>query len=96
MRIRFYYWRAQLAYNMALHHNKKVKKVVKEIRGILKRLDSGIWNRRQSVKEFIEDLKVAIMAESYEDRAGRSVISVKSALDIVDRLAAEQEEECRE
>lgn len=37
-----------------------------------------------------EKLKAAIMAESYEDRAGRSVISVKSALDIVDRLAAEQ------
>lgn len=42
------------------------------------------------MKEFIEALKAAIMAESYEDRAGRSVISVKSALDIVDRLAAEQ------
>lgn len=34
-----------------------------------------------------EKLKAAIIAESYEDRAGRSVISVKSALDIVDRLA---------
>lgn len=44
------------------------------------------------MKEFIEGLKAAIMAESYEDRAGRSVISVKSALDIADRLAAEQEE----
>lgn len=37
-----------------------------------------------------EKLKAAIMSESYEDRAGRSVISVKSALDIIDRLAAEQ------
>lgn len=46
------------------------------------------------MKEFIEKLKAAIMAESYEDgtkeMAYRSVISVKSALDIVDRLAAEQ------
>ena len=42
------------------------------------------------MQEFIKKLKAAIMAESYEDRAGRSVISVKSALDIVDRLAAEQ------
>ena len=45
------------------------------------------------MKEFIEKLKAAIMAESYEDRAGRSVISVKSALDIADRLAAEQPKE---
>lgn len=37
-----------------------------------------------------EKIKAAIVAESYEDRAGRSVISVKSALDIVDRMAAEQ------
>lgn len=42
------------------------------------------------MKEFIKALKTAIMAEFYEDRAGRSVISVKSVLDIVDRLAAEQ------
>ena len=42
------------------------------------------------MKEFIEVLKAAIMAESYEDRAGRSVISVKSALEVIDRLAAEQ------
>lgn len=42
------------------------------------------------MKEFIEKLKAAIMAESYEDRAGRSVISVKSALEAIDRLAAEQ------
>lgn len=44
------------------------------------------------MQTLIEKLKAAIMAESYEDRAGRSVISVKSALDIVDRLAAEQPE----
>lgn len=44
------------------------------------------------MQKFIEALKAAIMSESYEDRAGRSVISVKSALDIIDRLAAEQEE----
>lgn len=42
------------------------------------------------MKDFIEKLKAAIIAESYEDRAGRSVISVKSALDIAERLAAEQ------
>lgn len=42
------------------------------------------------MQRLIEKLKAAIMSESYEDRAGRSVISVKSALDIVDRLAAEQ------
>ena len=37
----------------------------------------------------IEKLKAAIMSESYEDRAGRSVISVKSALEVIDRLAVE-------
>lgn len=47
------------------------------------------------MQTLIEQLKAAITAESYEDRAGRSVISVKSALDIVDRLAAEQPEEDR-
>lgn len=41
------------------------------------------------MQQFIEKLKAAIMAESYEDRAGRSVISVKSALEAIDRLAAE-------
>lgn len=41
------------------------------------------------MKEFIEKLKASIMSESYEDRAGRSVISVKSMLDAIDRVAAE-------
>ena len=41
------------------------------------------------MQTLIEKLKAAIMAESYEDRAGRSVISVKSALEVIDRLAAE-------
>lgn len=41
------------------------------------------------MQEFIEKLKAAIMSESYEDRAGRSVISVKSALEAIDRVAAE-------
>lgn len=45
------------------------------------------------MQEFIEKLKAAIMSESYEDRAGRSAISVKSALEVIDRLAAEQEEQ---
>lgn len=45
------------------------------------------------MKEFIEKLKASIMSESYEDRAGRSVISVKSALEVIDRLAAEQPKE---
>ena len=40
------------------------------------------------MKEFIEKLKASIMSESYEDRAGRSVISVKSALEVIDRVAA--------
>lgn len=40
-----------------------------------------------------ERLKESIISESYEDRAGRSVISVKSVLDIVDRLAAEQQKD---
>ena len=40
-----------------------------------------------------ESLKAAIVRESYEDRAGREVISVKSALDIIDRLAAEQQKD---
>ena len=42
------------------------------------------------MQQFIEKLKTSIMSESYEDRAGRSVISVKSALEAIDRLAAEQ------
>lgn len=42
------------------------------------------------MQTLIEKIKAAIMAESYEDRAGRSVISVKSALDAIDRVAAEQ------
>lgn len=45
------------------------------------------------MQTLIEKIKAAIMAESYEDRAGRSVISVKSALEAIDRLAAEQEEQ---
>lgn len=40
-------------------------------------------------RPMIEKLKAAIMSESYEDRAGRSVISVKSALEAIDRVAAE-------
>lgn len=44
------------------------------------------------MEKFIEKLKAAIMSESYEDRAGRSVISVKSALEAIDRVAAEQPE----
>ena len=44
------------------------------------------------MQTLIEMLKAAIMAESYEDRAGRSVISVKSALEAIDRVAAEQPE----
>ena len=48
------------------------------------------------MKEFIEKLKAAIMAESYEDgtkeMAYRSVISVKSALEAIDGVAAEQPE----
>lgn len=39
------------------------------------------------MKELIEEIKKGIIAESYEDRAGRSVISVKSALEVIDRLA---------
>ena len=38
----------------------------------------------------LNKLKENIMASSYEDRAGRSVISVKSVLEIIDQLAAEQ------
>ena len=42
------------------------------------------------MQRLIEKLKAAIMSEAYEDRAGRSVISVKSALEVIDWLAAEQ------
>ena len=49
------------------------------------------------MQQFIEQLKAAIIAESYEDgtkeMAYRSVISVKSALEAIDRVAAEQEEQ---
>ena len=37
-----------------------------------------------------DKIKEGIMSEAYEDRAGRAVISVKGALEIIDRLAAGQ------
>jgi len=40
----------------------------------------------------LKKLKENILASSYEDRAGRSVISVKTLMEIIDRLAAEQPE----
>ena len=38
----------------------------------------------------LEKLKEKIMVSCYEDRAGRSVISVKTLMEIIDQLAAEQ------
>lgn len=38
----------------------------------------------------LKKLKENILASSYEDRAGRSVISVKTLMEIIDQLAAEQ------
>ena len=41
----------------------------------------------------LKKLKENILASCYEDRAGRSVISVKTLMEIIDRLAAEQPEQ---
>lgn len=40
------------------------------------------------MKEFIEKLKEAMLAASYEDRAGRSVVGINHALAAIDRVAA--------
>ena len=42
------------------------------------------------MEQFIEKLKEAIMAASYEDRAGRTVIGINHAMAAIDRVAAEQ------
>lgn len=40
------------------------------------------------MKELIEEIRKGILNESYEDRAGRSVVSAKSVMQVIDRLAA--------